>query len=979
MLKLRAFPLTLALAASLGAQQQIALVAPEGGSTPSGHAVRLLEETLARQGVTARRLAAARDVKPGELLLTLRISAAPDGSPESFAIRKRSTGGQAAVTVTGGGETGLAYGIFELLGQVEAAGAPFDLYRAADVERRPQVKVRSLAMSLYNRDLERDWFFSPEFWNRYFALLAQSRLNQFTLIFGHQTSYFAPLFPFMIDVAGYERVRTPDYTAEDRRRNLEALRMISALADEWGIRFVLGIWQQHANNYGRNLVEGLAYEDLFDYCPKALAILLRQCPHIRGVQLRMNSESGIAEDDQNRFFTGMAKAIRSVGRPIWTDFRAKGLRPETVASIQSVGFPVTISTKFWREHMGLPYHGTRIDPLDKQRSYRRYGYWDLLYQNRGYDVLYRMWTFGSQKILLWGSLDYARRFAQSTHLGDAAGFEIFAPVSQKGFGNWQGGAWRVIADPKLEHYRWEFERYWAYYLSFGLGGYSASGPQPVLDGEFRRRFGKAADAVRQAYDAASWIVPFLTAIRNQSSSNFHYWPEMDTGGLTARYVQLGTGDDNRFYRIDEYVADMLAGRASARMTPPEMAARLEGWAGAVRTAVERAAALVPAGSKEFALSRIDFSVLADLAEYHARRLRSAEAYEFFARTGERACLLRAIAQYREALERWTAIAQRTGGVFYDHMVFNRPPEQIGHWKDELPFLRAELSRLEEIDRVFLAACEKPEQALAWKIPQPWAKMAMKWKEERGVLTRWADTTLAPEQPAGEFDNYAVEDPKSAVKSLLTEFRYAKILHAPVRRAVAGRPVTVHASLLGPRAVAKLTLFYRSAGAGFRFTSVQMTAQEKNVYSSTIPAGKAGETLYYYIRASDQTEFFHGSAKEPHTIAVAASPAPRPAIQHDDIAEAAVGKEVRVEAKIRSAARPAAVRLYYRHLDQSEDWIAADMAERAAGVYRAAIPGEFVVPGWDLMYAIEAVDAAGAGSFYPDLEVRQPFVVVRVHP
>ena len=64
-----------------------------------------------------------------------------------------------------------------------------------------------------------------------------------------------------------------------------------------------------------------------------------------------------------------------------------------------------------------------------------------------------------------------------------------------------------------------------------------------------------------------------------------------------------------------------------------------------------------------------------------------------------------------------------------------------------------------------------------------------------------------------------------------------------------------------------------------------------------------------------------------------------------------------------------VRLYYRSSDQSEDWIAVEMTER----YGRRIPSRdsrrILVPGWDLMYAIEAVDAAGSGSFYPDLEVR----------
>src|SRR5205814_2301979 len=114
------------------------------------------------------------------------------GSPESFAIRKSAAGG---ITVNGAGEVGLAYGIFELLGQVDASTAG-EIFRAvSEVERRPEVKVRSMAMSLLNRDLERDWFFSKEFWNQHFSLMAKSRLNQFTLIFGNQTSYLAPLFP----------------------------------------------------------------------------------------------------------------------------------------------------------------------------------------------------------------------------------------------------------------------------------------------------------------------------------------------------------------------------------------------------------------------------------------------------------------------------------------------------------------------------------------------------------------------------------------------------------------------------------------------------------------------------------------------------------------------------------------------------------------------------------------------------------------
>ena len=48
-------------------------------------------------------------------------------------------------------------------------------------------------------------------------------------------------------------------------------------------------------------------------------------------------------------------------------------------------------------------------------------------------------------------------------------------------------------------------------------------------------------------------------------------------------------------------------------------------------------------------------------------------------------------------------------------------------------------------------------------------------------------------------------------------------------------------------------------------------------------------------------------------------------------------------------------------------------------FEATIPAEFLAPGWDIMYVIEAVDESGAGAFFPDFGTRDPFVVVPVRP
>ena len=894
------------------------------------------------------------------------------GKPESFTISRPHAG---VVRVTGGDAVGLAYGIYELLAQIETKGPD----GVTPVEREAAVRKRGMTAFLYNQQLESVWLYDRAYWERYFELLARSRLNYFTLVFGHQTSYLAPPFPFLMEVPGYERVRPIGLTAADRQRNLEMLRTISELAEEWGIRFIFGIWQQHAHLYGKNLVEGLQYQDLFDYCPKALALILKACPKIRGVQFRMNIESGIEENDQNRFYTGMAKAIRESGREVDVDFRAKGLRPETVESALALGIKPIVSTKYWREHMGMPFHGTRIDTSDKERSYRRYGYWDLLSQDRPYQVAYRMWTLGSTKLLLWGSLDYARQFARSVQFGDSLGFDVCAPLSQKGFGNWAGDNWRIMAKPEREYYKWEFERYWAYYLSFGLAGFAPEGEQPVLDAEFQKHFGKGAADAREAYEAASWVIPFVTATRAVSASNFGYWPEMETGGLTDRYIRLGTGDDNRYYRVDEYVDDLLQGRATAKMTPPAMARRLEFWAARSEAAMQRAESAICQSERgeELRSTRTDIGVLASLARYHAERLRSAVDYALFARTAERYRLRGSIDHFGRALAHWQQIARLTDGVYYAQMVFNRPPDQIGHWKDEVPMLEAELKRLREIDGLYERAVAEPEKTIKWKPEPSRYTLTMKWKEENGTLKRWADLQPVAEAADGPVDRYSMKAPDAVWREVMERSRYRKILHGPVRWTEESA-VRIQASIAGVREGVPLRLFYRLAGTGFRFGEIGMKETAGNIYAAELKGIAAGSRILYYLQADAETAFLHGSAKEPHELVIQGKDEKPPRIRRVVPQKAHPGQPLLVKATVESGRGLATVRLHYRHLDQSEDWRIVEMrADGNSPEYQATIPGEFVSPGWDLMYAIEAVDKSGNGSFSPDWEKQDPAEVIPV--
>jgi hypothetical protein len=62
----------------------------------------------------------------------------------------------------------------------------------------------------------------------------------------------------------------------------------------------------------------------------------------------------------------------------------------------------------------------------------------------------------------------------------------------------------------------------------------------------------------------------------------------------------------------------------------------------------------------------------------------------------------------------------------------------------------------------------------------------------------------------------------------------------------------------------------------------------------------------------------------------------------------------------------------------EDYLTADMVrDPQTGLYSAQIPGEFITTAQDVMYFVEAIDNAGNGRNYPDLETTSPYVVVSV--
>ena len=156
---------------------------------------------------------------------------------------------------------------------------------------------------------------------------------------------------------------------------------------------------------------------------------------------------------------------------------------------------------------------------------------------------------------------------------------------------------------------------------------------------------------------------------------------------------------------------------------------------------------------------------------------------------------------------------------------------------------------------------------------------------------------------------------------------------------------------------------------------------EGMYEAVIPPAGSETQLLYVIEARDpsggRAVFPAAGEADPIVLTVTADCRP-PVVRLERTAAARPGKDLLVRAAVEDPSGLRWVRLRYRHLTQFEDYQSVEMRRNpSTGLYEATIPGRFIVPEWDLMYLVEAVDRKGNGRMYPDLEKEMPYVVVEL--
>ncbi len=891
-----------------------------------------------------RRALAARDLPESPLPFQAEVASGP---AESYRI---SPG-----RVTGGDERGLLYGLLQAAEQIRRQG------RLAPAQGRPATPIRGIRYFLHNRDLQADWYYSQDYWTAYLRMLARNRFNRFNLVFAHQTNYLAPPYPFWVSLAEFPQIRVPGLAAEEQRRNLEMLRFISQTAADHGIDFTLGVWEHNIQANMTPTVEGLTPENLGPYSYAALRRILAECPAIRSVQMRTNAESGIPSDRQTSFYRDWVfRAIREAGRPVILDLRAWVLTGGMVEVAQAAGVPLRVSTKYWAEDLGPPYQ-----PAE---TYPNYSFMNFLEKPRTYEFYWEVWGLGSHRLLLWGDPEFARRMVPTFTLSETRGFEIDPPLAQKGFGN-RPGKWGVFTSDhdRRVFWKWEFERYWLFYLLWGRLSYDPATPETAWLEELQRRFGDAAGTVLEAYRASSGVLSQIVAA-HLADPNMYIWPEINPGGLIESYREVKPSDWRYIATIPEAAANRAGGLASAKQTPVETAARLHEMARRTELAVSQARGKLPADHPEWLGSEPDFQVLALLARYHGRKQVAAEQLSYFYQTGDSSGLHTARRELQAALRIWENLVKLTDGLYPPNMAFG--PDDVGHWKDKLPYARHDLDLVEQRLRIF-------EQfgrfALGFDFggPAP-PPRGSSYRNDPYVLRNTVEPRFQLAEPATPYSDSAgygwvSEGDRRAQALPLTPYHEVRAVAPHPSRLpqntlfgdwIEGRGPQVFRVRTGPGEFLVLIL---EPGGG---TSSRRLSAENGLVDARFPEGDWKASGLIVKPAAPQPE----PAVQPWP-----RPRPRPAIRHSPPARATAGRPLTLSLAVSPASAANAVRLHYRPLNQ----LAAFQTLEAAPGRSFTIPAQDLSARWNLMYYFEVLSPGGGGWFEPDPWTATPYYVVEV--
>lgn len=965
----------------------------------------------------------------------------PD-KPESLIIHKTELQRKQTLLLSGSDDRGLMYALLEVANRIGwATDRATPLSEVRDTVESASVNDRGVIIFTMQKHQYEDRLHDENYWVKYFDMLADDRFNTFEVLFAYETNgYNCPVYPYYIDVNGFPEVKVVGLSKDEQQRNLTDLHRLVRMAHERGIRVTFGIWCHYYRTTAAmtpvdpskpaapDTVSGLTEANLVPYTIAAISQFLEEFHEIDNVQLLMMDESGLKTSDMKQFWREIFPALKKAAPDIQYELRAKGVSDDLIRQGLDLGLKIRVNTKFWTEQVGLPFFQTHVDFPDQPT--RRGSYADMLRYPREYQLHWTLWTAGSLRILLWGDPEYVRRFAASTHLGGATGFEIHEPLATKMAGHPHDLKPFELLSPSYRYYDYEFQRYWYFFQVFGRVSYNPGTPAEEWNHEFVARFGKdAAPYIKQGLQRASQILPEITAYCQPAD---HYpttrgWPERQRQGDLPQYVEANPSDTQQFESIKDAADDILTGRSSPKITPMQTSRWFARASSNVRKLI--AAAEQKAGphpGKEFASTIVDLKILSDLAAYHSHRAAAGLSYALFEKTHDLNALDDAIHDETEATGAWADIVRDAGDVYNFDLMMGLPQADLsGHWRDELVKLKDGLAALKkqreryrlEARRVVgqydlgngptqpgyqrIASTERAGGHLVTLdvpdgryevtvgIHDDKASHGPMWIEVNGVeysdifsvpagqtIQRTIETTAVDGKLQILFDHATSAD---AYASSLVITRVGPVIaHIPVRRLAPGQDLELRATVAGIAPIDVVRVYYGDVHRGFTVAELHGAG---GLYQATIPASKLVTGTSYFLQAIDssgrKSTFPEDGSSNPVQLMLTGDDLP-PTLQHAPILSAQPMHPLHITAQVEDPSGVKWVHLRYRGLSQHQDFQVLNMLPAGNGnEYEATVPGNDVDPQFDFMYFFEVMDNAGNGKIYPDIAKETPYIIAKV--
>ena len=701
-------------------------------TTPVDYARCALDGALAEAHSTARVQVAV----VGDAALvgkTDTIARVLDAHPESYLIIPLGD----ATWIVGRDAVGAMYGALEVAERLRFQGA-CALPLPEVVRGAPAVSLRAANPFLVlPEQSETDWWFLDEqYWTQYLDLLAHARFNFLDIhgmydlgstLFPNALLYFArsPSFP---DVGA---------PAADRERNLAALNRVIALATARGIKVGLMSYNALTSLDGAS-ADAISDDAVKIYTREAAQDLATRAPGLARLGFRIGESSRPASWYGDTFIAGVEQA----GTGVAPYTRTWGASKTDILSLQAMvgdglaGESMVVEAKYNGEHWGAPYAiaGGWL------ASFGAYSYQDFLNPPTPYDFLFQVRAGGTHRIFRQASYARTRRTVQSLAFSPAVrGFTLEPP--QAYFPQRDG----YHAQDSDRFSPWTFARDEMMFLLWGRLSYDPDTPEDLFRAMLARETG--GDFLWDAMQAAGEIVPWIQTAHTCGPDSRNFAPELELGGdvaswttppgtQTASCYRQGAFDTFAIAGPDEVAADLVAGSATSRLSPVEVAAR-------VLDAADRAA--LAGGAPDDNLLARDIvrecHALADLGHYFGHKLRGATALAVYQRVGISDWLSAARAETTTADDAWRQLADDTSYIspFADHLRMLTLGYDPFHWSEEVPALDADPNAIDVIEAQVVAAMPIPPATM------PAAEVWLRSSRPQGPGL--AELSIVPSDPA----------------------------------------------------------------------------------------------------------------------------------------------------------------------------------------------------------------------------------------